>query len=235
MLRKNNNLEQSEINSTVSGVKRKRKIMEQIAITVELMGHTITPAALAVLESDLSEYPEDAILSALKSVRNGRGRFTPDAVFKELEKLDGRPGPDEAWAMIPQDEQTSAVMTNEMAEALHIAQPLLNEGDKIAARMSFKEAYARITEANRRAKVNPTWFPSLGADKNGRDAVLVEAVRIGRLSSAQVVGLMSPDSPLLDSPLLALEYKQMAPALIRENITRMKAMLENRDRMLKNE
>lgn len=211
-------------------MQRKRKIMEQIAITVELMGCSITPASLAVLESDLSGYPEEAVIVALKSVRNGRSRFTPDAVFKELEKLDGRPGPDEAWAMIPQDEQTSVVMTSEMAEALHVAQPLLNEGDKIAARMSFKEAYTRITEANRRAGVLPSWFPSLGADKNGRDAVLEEAVRLKRLPAHQVAGLLSPGSPLLDSPLLALEYKQMSPELIRENITHLKMLVEQNPR-----
>lgn len=101
---------------------------------------------------------------------------------------------DEAWAMIPRDEATSAVMTEEMAEAMGIAQPLLDEGDQVAARMAFKAAYERITDANKRAGVKPKWFPSLGHDKSGREAVLQQAVRLGRLTAPHVAGLLPPSA-----------------------------------------
>ena len=104
------------------------------------------------------------------------------------------PGPDEAWAMMPRDEDTSVVMTEEMAQALHIAQPLLDEGDQIAARRAFIEAYKRIVDAAKRAGMPPRWFPSLGHSKDGREAALIEAVRLGRMNSEHAIALLPPDS-----------------------------------------
>jgi hypothetical protein len=103
---------------------------------------------------------------------------------------DGRPGADEAWAMLPyQDEDASVVMTEEMAEAFGIAQEV---DDRNGARMAFRDAYNRIVERNKRAGIKPKWFPSLGNDKNGREVVLNEAVRLGRLSAGHVLNLLPP-------------------------------------------
>lgn len=159
--------------------------------------------------------------------------ITPAHVIQQIDKIrpDGRPGADEAWAMIPMDEYASAVMTQEMADALHIAQPLLDAGDKIAARMSFKEAYNRIVDANKRNGVKPSWFPSLGRDKEGREAMLAEAVRLGRLSADHAIGLIAPDkvAPMLQSAgkeTLALEYKMPSAEETFVKIQGMKAILK---------
>lgn len=135
-----------------------------------------------------------ADVSAAFSQYAMRGKYAPKPadILEIMDRIkpDGRPGADEAWAMIPQDESASVVWTQEMAEALGIAQPLLNEGDKIAARMAFKGAYQRIVEQNKLAGVAPVWAPSLGHDPHGREAALTRAVELGRLSQSHVAGLL---------------------------------------------
>ena len=170
-----------------------QKILENLAATAELMGQAISPTALAIMASDLSAYPEDVILKALAQVRReSKFKLTLAAIIEQIEKLnpDGRLGDDEAWAMMPRDEHTSVVMTNEMAEALGIAQSLLDSGDDVGARMAFKSSYNRIVEANSRIGKAPEWFASLGWDKNGREQVLLDAVEKGRLTVQHVAMLL---------------------------------------------
>lgn len=193
-----------------------KRLLEALAGTAELMQAQVSPAGLAMLAKDLSGFSIEHIEAALKQVRNGAQRFNPKAIFDALEKIcpDGRPGADEAWAMIPRDEHTSAVMNNEIAQALVIAQPLLDEGDQIAARMAFKEAYTRIVQKNKQENIPPVWYASLGWDKNGRESVLVEAVRVGRLSQQQALKYM-PESESLHK--LELNHT-FTPEQIEQNI-----------------
>lgn len=203
-----------------------QKLLENLAATAELMGQQISPTALAIMAKDLSVYPQSVVIEALGMLRReSKFKMTLAAVIEKVEQLqpDGRPGADEAWAMIPKNEQTSAVMTEEMAEAMGIAQPLLNDGDKIAARMAFKEAYARIVGANKTAGIKPKWFPSLGADKTGRDLVIAEAVRLGRLDVNHAIGLTAPYNvqAMLENAgekNLAIEYKPEDTAKARESL-----------------
>lgn len=214
-----------------------RKLLENIAATAELMGREISPAAAMMMAKDLEQYPSDVVIQALSNLRrDAKSRFSTGAIIEQIEKLqpDGRPGADEAWAMIPMDEYVSTVMTQEMADALHIAQPLLDEGDKIAARMAFKEAYSRIVETNKRNGVKPSWFPSLGHDKEGRESVLAEAVRLGRLDADHAIGLLPPEkiAPMLQSAgkeTLALEYKMPSAEETLAKIQALKAILKKVD------
>lgn len=185
-----------------------RKLLEAIAATAELMGREISPSAAMVMAQDLAQYPAEVTIAALANLRKEKNaRFSTGAVIEQIERIqpDGRPGADEAWAMIPRDEYTSAVMTTEMAEALGIAQPLLNEGDQVAARMAFKEAYTSLVDEAKRAGKAPEWFPSLGHDPRGREAVLEEAVRLGRLPASQAAGLLPAPA---QSSVLAIEDKR---------------------------
>jgi len=209
-----------------------KRLLENLAATVELMGQSISPTAISMMARDLSKYPTDTVIEALQSVRNTKSRFTQDAVVKEIERLtpDGRPGADEAWAMIPRDEYASCVMTEEMSGALHVAQPLLYEGDQVAARMAFKEAYARLVDTAKRAGTPVRWTPSLGYDKEGRESCLAEAVRLGRMSAEHAIKLLPPDkvAPMLEqagNETLAIEYKPGTSEVARQNIAKMKAML----------
>lgn len=211
-----------------------QRLLENLAATSELMGQTISPLALEYMAKDLKQYPVDIVIEALNKLRrDSKGRLTLAAILEKIEELnpDGRPGADEAWAMIPMDEDTSAVMTQEMAQALHIAQPLLDAGDKIAARMAFKESYNRIVDANKQNGIKPEWFPSLGQDKAGRDSVLAEAVRLGRLTAEHAIRLLPPEkiAPMLQNAgkeKMSLEYKMPSAEEALAKIQGMKAILK---------
>lgn len=210
-----------------------QKILENLAATAELMGQQISPVALSIMAEDLKQYPIEIVIEACACLRReSKGRFSIAAIIEKVEALEpnGRPGSDEAWAMIPRDEFMSVVLSDEIQSALHIAQPLLNEGDQVAARMAFKQAYERIVAENKRAGVKPVWYPSLGWNKDGREAVLAEAVRLGRISPEHAIGLTNPESvvPMLETAgedKLALEYKPVSNEQALSNLAKLKLML----------
>jgi len=166
-----------------------KRVLQAIAVTCELTGTQLSEAAARVFADDLAKYPEEQVLGSLSRCRREvRSKLTLADVIGRLD--DGRPTPEQAWAMIPRDEGVTVVMTEDMAQAWGIARPLLDEGDQVAARMAFLESYRSIVMQARDAGVKPKWFPSIGHDKNGREAPLLDAVRKGLLKSDQVVGLL---------------------------------------------
>lgn len=198
-------------------------------------GEAPEPDVLRIWWAALQNY-QIADVSAAFSEYAMRGKFAPRPadILEILDRAlpDGRPGADEAWAIIPRDEYTSAVWTTEIAEAWGIAKPLLDEGDQVAARMAFKESYARIVDSNKRNGIKPSWLPSLGQDKEGRDSVLAEAVRLGRIGAEHAIGLVAPDkiAPMLQSAgkeRMALEHKMPTSDQELANLAKIKAILAN--------
>jgi hypothetical protein len=189
-------------------------LIKAIAATAELCGKTYTPAAAALFAQDLTGYDEQAVMVALTRCRkelDGRP-FNVAAVISRID--DGRPGVEQAWAMLPFDEDSSVVWTKEMAYAWGLAKPLLLDGDRIGARMAFKEAYTKqITEA-RDQKIPPKWTASFGTDPHGRQAALTEAVRHNRLTLAHAVDLLPTDAA--EGMLLSLGVKNH-PLLVAPN------------------
>lgn len=133
------------------------------------------------------------------------GRFAPKPAdiisIYDMMLPDGRLGPEEAWALYPHNEWASAVITNEIAEAMQVAHPLIKVDDMIGARMAFKEAYNRITTQNKFNGVAPKWFPSLGMNPEGREPALKEAMEKGRISQEYYLSLAPPkiDNKLIES------------------------------------
>ena len=161
-----------------------RELLQAIAVTSELCGRTFSEAAAKVFVSDLSAYPESQVMGALTRCRKEvRGMLTVQDVVSRLE--DGRPGAEEAWSMIPQSESASTVWTAEMAQAFGVCLGLLDGGDKVAARMSFKETYLRLVSKSRETGEKVEWSASLGHDPRGREAVVRAAVEAGRLTMEQ--------------------------------------------------
>lgn len=169
------------------------ELLDALAVTAELTGTELSKAAARVMVSDLSAYPIDQVLGALTRCRRElRGRLTIAAIVERLD--DGRPGPNEAWAMIPQTEGGSVVWSDEMAAAYGIAAPLLAEGQIIAARSAFIEHYEAAVSTARAERRAPRWTPSLGHDPLTRTRVLEDAVRKGRLTSEHAHALLpAPD------------------------------------------
>lgn len=125
-------------------------------------------------------------------LRNSKFSPKPADIIENINAMhsDGRPSDDEAWAMIPHDESKSVVMSDEMAEAMAIAKPLIDAVDYIAARMAFKQAYKRIVDANKMKGIAPKWSPSLGHSPEGREQALKEAVRLGRIAESHAAALL---------------------------------------------
>lgn len=104
-------------------------------------------------------------------------------------------GPDEAWALMPKSESDSAMLTDEIAQAMAAATPLLVAGDKVAARMAFKDAYTRHVEKAKIEGRRPRFFPSFGSDASGRVTMLASAVRAGQIALQQATEALPEHGP----------------------------------------
>lgn len=192
-----------------------------------------TPSAdhAAVFFASLQAYPLSLVSQAFTAhVRDPeRGKFAPtpaDVVAKiEAAMLNSRPGVEEAWAMIPAGEDDTIVWTTEMAEAHAACAPLLAEGDRIAARMTFKEVYSKAVTRAVSAGKPVTWQASLGWDMEKRKRVLSAAVEAGKLP-ALAAREECPSLPLTSDERLALPAPNPARRQsFREKVTQLvKAM-----------
>jgi hypothetical protein len=181
------------------------KLLEAVAVTAELCGRVFSEPAARVFMADLSAYPEPAVIKALARCRREvRGVLTVSDVVSRLD--DGRPGPEEAWSMLPISEAQTVVWTEEMRLAFGVAGSLIRRGDMVAARMAFKEAYTRMV-ADARDKGKPVdWTASLGDDARSREGVLLEAVKLGRLELDRAREF-APALPAPDPKVMALLEK----------------------------
>src|SRR3569832_2135324 len=118
-----------------------RTMVEAITVTSEVCGVVLSPAAAEMLAKDLAEIEERQVLAALS-----RCRLVLQGALRLPENLarieDGRPGMEEAWAMMPKSELASVVWTDEMAQAWGVASPMLAQGDLVGARQAFCQSYA---------------------------------------------------------------------------------------------
>ena len=183
------------------------RVIKAIAVTAELTGTELSETAIRVMESDLSGFPEDAALRALDRCRKElKGRLTLAAVLERVEACDGRPGKEEAWAIAlsASDEAETVIWTDEISQAMAVAQPLLEARDKVAARMAFGETYERIVRVAREANVPCRWVASLGTDHERRALAVAAAVQAGRIGHAQASHyLPAPDDANVVAGLLA--------------------------------
>lgn len=164
-------------------VKKELKIL--IIQTLGYYGQEVSDDVLRMYAEDLADLPLDAVRTALMVLRRDPKvtRFPlPGVIRAKIVEQDGRPGVNEAWALVPLDESTSVVMNDEIAAAYEVARPLLMDGAKTQAFFAFKERYEADVAAARLAGKPTRWWPSLGHSVAGRKAALLEAVSKGRLA-----------------------------------------------------
>lgn len=167
------------------------EIGKALTVTAEILQQQFSSSALMVMAEDLEVYGLEPVKSALARVRRECSRLTLQAIIERID--DGRPNVEEAWAMLPRNESQTIVWTEEMAAAYGVCSPLLADGEKVAARMAFKEAYTTLL-AQARAQVKPAkWSATLGSDKAGREEALKLAVETGKLNADYARQLL-PDS-----------------------------------------
>lgn len=174
----------------------------------ELKGQTLSAGAKAMWFRSMAAYSLDTVRGGLDAhlADPKRGSFLPmpSDVHAQVERAvadDGRPGAEEAWALAMRstDEADTIIWIAEAAEAMGICRPILSAGDEVGARMAFREAYTRLVDAARRARIAPQWTPSLGHDPGRRDRAIAEAAQRGLLDAGHYPSLPAPrgDMPLL--------------------------------------
>lgn len=170
-----------------------RELVQAITVTAELTNTALSGAAIAMMVRDLAAFEERSTLRALDRCRKElTGRLTLAAIIDRLNENDGRPTSDEAWAMSLEalDEAKTVVWTDEARAAFSIARPVLAEGDKVGARMAFRDAYDRIVRESRERAIPAKWSASLGWDKSLREVALRHAEAAGLLPAPQVAALL---------------------------------------------
>jgi len=145
----------------------------------------------------LDGYPIDQVEMAFEThMRHPeRGRFFPkpaDLIAAMQDADDERPGADEAWslAVLAMSEDETVVWTEEIIEAWGVALPIFESGDKVGARMAFREAYLKAVGRARLVGKDVRWKVTLGTDKNRRIAALEAAIGKGQLQRCQVAHLL---------------------------------------------
>lgn len=176
----------------------RERFLSAITACAETFGKPLSDAQLTLWWKLLGSYTIDDVERGFHAhlLSADRGRFMPvpaDIVFQIEIRSSDRPTSDEAWAMVPRDEDTTAVLTRETLRALSVAQPLLNEGDQVAARMAFRDAYAREVRESKDAGRPVQWQISLGHDSYGRPGALLEAVELGRIGAESALNCLSGD------------------------------------------
>jgi hypothetical protein len=157
------------------------RLLEIIKATGEIYSRQVSTAAAVMFLADLDGFDSSQILNALSICRKQLKTFPSIAdVIARID--DGHPGVEEAWAMIPKEEEGSIVWTNEMVGAFGIARNLLLDGDAIAARMAFKESYTQMLATSRSENISPNWFLSPGHDKTTHEPAVREALSKKRIS-----------------------------------------------------
>lgn len=130
----------------------------------------------------LIEYPIEHVLGSIQ-VHSRKSKFapTPADVVAIIESRTNTKhiGPDEAWGIVLKsfDEAESVVMTQEMLDARCAAWSAWFDGDKIGARMAFKDTYSRIIES----APSPKWRLIVGWGQLRIEAAVEEAKLLGRL------------------------------------------------------
>jgi len=160
----------------------------------------LTAEVIGVYWTGLRDMALDDVRGALnRHVQDPQaGQFMPKIadIRRQIEAVrpsDGHPGGDEAWsiAIKARSEGATVVWTEQIESAFHVAAaPLLEEGDKIAARKAFLDRYEVELQAARVAGKAARWSVSLGHDITGREHPLTQAVALSRLPAAHVAALI---------------------------------------------
>lgn len=155
-------------------------VLSALKATGEIYSKQVSTTAGIMFLADLEQYSSVQVLKALSKCRREL-KFFPSVADVIARIDDGRPGVEEAWAMLPKSEDASVVWSDEMAAAFGVVSGQI-EDDPIAARMAFKEVYIREVASAREAHRPVRWTQSMGHNPRLRAAALNEAVAKGRMS-----------------------------------------------------
>lgn len=161
-------------------MERKNEMHDLLNLMSEYHGQEISDARKAMFALDLKGFTPKEIMAAWAAYRIKNTKFPmPKDLLEHIQ--DGRPSAQEAWGLIPRDEDSSVVWSDEMRLAYGACASLIAEGQTTNAFFVFKERYEEFVKNNRKNHIPPKWSPSFGRDVISRQGALTEAVEKGRL------------------------------------------------------
>lgn len=192
------------------------EIIQAVGVTCEIINAPpMSLPATRIFCGKLARYDKAQVLGALDRCQSElSGRLSLEDVVRRLD--DGRPGAEEAWAMVPRDEDSSAVLSEDIAQAMGAVGELAFE-DRVAGRMAFKEAYARIIQSARDCGRPVKWFFSAGRSVSARADCLTDAVIAGRLALGHVLGILPPHDHQRVLDRLPASMRPALPAPVNES------------------
>jgi len=191
----------------------------------------ITPTIKRLYWEDLGEMPIELVEAAIQSHRRDpdRGRYFPkpaDIIAKMPMQSD--PTANEAWGlcMTSFDEEESVCISDAIFDARLAAAPMWNDGDKIGARMAFKDAYERAMAVRKAKGERPMWSLSVGHDPQRRIEATKAAVKAGLLSHEAAKNyLPAPEITPDGSAIAGLLTGKDVPEASEDVRSRIKALL----------
>jgi hypothetical protein len=145
-------------------------------------GKVLSERAMESIFHDLEDYPLNVVVASI-NIHRKSAKFAP-TVFDIVEIIGDRTGAkhigaEEAWSIALEsfDEYSTVVWTQPISEARGVAYGLFMDGDKVAARMAFKDAYTRIIKT----AAEPSWTVTEGFDLARRADAVQQAVLLKRL------------------------------------------------------
>lgn len=154
-----------------------------VQLIAECHDTEISESRAAMIESDLRNYSLEEVNEAWKKYRSvpANNKMPTAAQLKSLIP-DGHPSAQESFAMLPRDENSSVIWSDEMRFAYAACEQLIKEGNLTAAFFAYKDEYERLVQESRSHRNKPKWSQSFGDNKSGREAALVVAVEKKRIS-----------------------------------------------------
>jgi hypothetical protein len=207
----------------------KRELVEAIALlTAEYDDmRPVEGPRLEMWWDALRQFPDGSVkASAARHLKTSHFKPQLADIVKGCEaQIEGQwLGADEAWALMPKSEHESAMLTDEIAQAIAAATPLLEVGDRVAARMAFKDAYTRLVEKAKTEGRSPRFFPSFGSDPVGRVTMLTNAVQKGQITADGAVKAL-PEHGASILRAVGVTNHPLLAAPKPENIARLKALM----------
>jgi hypothetical protein len=194
------------------------KIVQALGLAFGFVGQSVPDEVVREMAKELSWYPEDSVILALKRCRSELKVIRFSDILDRIPSQ--HPGVEEAWSQITKvmnNEYVSICWTDQMREAYGAAATLAD--DLVAARMAFKEVYVRAVSEARANRVLPSWSVSLGYDKSLRDECVREAEQKNLISQGYAAKLLAHDPPR-DESVKLLEFEYVDMNTIMQEVTR---------------
>lgn len=174
----------------------KKQFLESINGVALVYRINLSKSQVRIYWDILKEYQLDDVLEAFsKHVKTSRFFPVPADLIDLIPaaKAAQHVSAEEAWAIALEamDEYSTVVVTDAILEAKTICQDVYDSGDRVGARMSFKDTYNRIIKTAQK----PAWKVSEGYDKARREDAVRKAVALGRLSQSDASRYLTYQEP----------------------------------------